>query len=63
MHVVMDIGTLWCWRCPFLWKKGSVEYSGMFTQTCMSVLHDTRDSLYVENSMRENQSFQPPFCR
>ena len=63
MHVVMDIGTLWCWRCPFLWNKGSVECSGMFTKTCMSVLHDTRDSLDVENLTRENQSFRPPFSK
>ena len=31
------------------WKKGSVEYSGMFTQTCMSVLHENQDSLDVWN--------------
>ena len=34
----------------------------MFTQTCMNVLHETRESLDVENSTRENQSFWPPFC-
>ena len=27
-------------------KEGSVKYSGMFTQTCMSVLHDTSDQVY-----------------
>ena len=32
----------------------------MFTQTCMGVLHETRDSLDVEHSTRENQSFRPP---
>ena len=31
------------------WKKDSVEYSGMFTQTYMSVLHETQGSLDVGN--------------
>ena len=66
MRVVMDKNACCAgyWHFMMLtlstfWKKGSDEYSGMFTQTCMSVLHETQESLDVWNCKLGLDSREP----
>ena len=70
MRVVMDINACCAWYWHFMiltlstfWKKDLVEYSGIFTQTCMSVLHETKGSLDVGNCKLGLDSRKPGSLR